>query len=146
MEQAARDMEALRADLSIHTVEGYAYRVDLRLRPYGTSGQLVYPLDALLQYYGRTAALWELQALLKARPVAGEGGNSVVEVAVQDTGIGIPADLQAKIFERFYQVDNSSTRHFGGVGIGLAVVKQIVRESDGICALVGLDNEAIRHG
>jgi [glutamine synthetase] adenylyltransferase / [glutamine synthetase]-adenylyl-L-tyrosine phosphorylase len=72
VEQAASDMEALRADLSVHTVEGYAYRVDLRLRPYGSSGQLVYPLDALVEYYGRTAALWELQALLKARPVAGD--------------------------------------------------------------------------
>ena len=72
VEQASRDMEALRADLSVHTAEGYAYRVDLRLRPYGSSGQLVYPLDALVEYYGRTAALWELQALLKARPVAGD--------------------------------------------------------------------------
>ncbi|HUJ73360.1 MAG TPA: hypothetical protein VL359_00820, partial [bacterium] len=72
VEQAARDMEALRADLSVHTVEGYAYRVDLRLRPYGSSGQLVYPLDSLVEYYRRTAALWELQALLKARPVAGD--------------------------------------------------------------------------
>ena len=70
--QAAGDMEALRADLSVHTVEGYAYRVDLRLRPYGSSGQLVFPLDSLVQYYGQTAALWELQALLKARPVAGD--------------------------------------------------------------------------
>jgi glutamate-ammonia-ligase adenylyltransferase len=72
VEQATRDMEALRADLSVHTVEGYAYRVDLRLRPYGSSGQLVYPLASLVEYYGRTAALWELQALLKARPVAGD--------------------------------------------------------------------------
>ena len=72
VEEAARDMEALRADLSVHTVEGYAYRVDLRLRPYGSSGQLVYPLDSLVEYYGKTAALWELQALLKARPVAGD--------------------------------------------------------------------------
>jgi glutamate-ammonia-ligase adenylyltransferase len=65
-------MEALRADLSSHTPEGYVYRVDLRLRPYGSAGQLVFSGDALLDYYARTAALWELQALLKARPVAGD--------------------------------------------------------------------------
>ncbi len=69
---AARLMETLRADLSSHTVEGYAYRVDLRLRPYGSSGQLVFSVDALSGYYLRSAALWETQALLKARPVAGD--------------------------------------------------------------------------
>jgi glutamate-ammonia-ligase adenylyltransferase len=72
VEPASRLMETLRADLSAHTTEGYAYRVDLRLRPYGTSGQLVVTLPALDEYYGRHAALWELQALLKARPVAGD--------------------------------------------------------------------------
>lgn len=71
---AARLMETLRADLSSHTMEGYAYRVDLRLRPYGSSGQLVFSMDALADYYARSAALWELQALLKARPVAGDAG------------------------------------------------------------------------
>jgi len=72
VEPASRLMEALRGDLSAHTTEGYAYRVDLRLRPYGTSGQLVFTLPALDEYYSRHAALWEVQALLKARPVAGD--------------------------------------------------------------------------
>jgi glutamate-ammonia-ligase adenylyltransferase len=65
-------METLGTDLSFHTTEGYAYRVDFRLRPYGSSGQLVFPLGALVEYYQRSAAPWELQALLKARPVAGD--------------------------------------------------------------------------
>jgi signal transduction histidine kinase len=72
---------------------------------------------------------------VKAQPVATEDGSMVVEIAVQDTGIGIPPELHAKIFERFYQVDNSTTRQFGGVGIGLAVVKQIV-EAHGSRVLV----------
>ncbi len=71
-EYASRLMEELREDLSAHTPEGYAYRVDLRLRPYGTSGQLVSAVEPLLEYYGSKAALWELQALIKARPVAGD--------------------------------------------------------------------------
>jgi signal transduction histidine kinase len=70
-----------------------------------------------------------------ARPVAAEDGSRLVEIAVQDTGIGIPAELHAKIFERFYQVDSSTTRQFGGVGIGLAAVKQIV-EAHGSRVLV----------
>jgi signal transduction histidine kinase len=67
------------------------------------------------------------RVMLKARPVTGEDGSVSVEIAIQDNGIGIPAEFHAKIFERFYQVDNSSTRRFGGMGIGLAVVRQIIQ-------------------
>ncbi len=70
--EASAYMEALRSDLSSRTPEGYVYRVDLRLRPYGSSGQLVSTASSLLDYYSRSAALWELQALLKARPIAGD--------------------------------------------------------------------------
>jgi [glutamine synthetase] adenylyltransferase / [glutamine synthetase]-adenylyl-L-tyrosine phosphorylase len=65
-------MEKLRALLSDHTDEGYVYRIDLRLRPYGRSGNIVYSRDALVGYYHHTASLWEVQALLKLRPVAGD--------------------------------------------------------------------------
>lgn len=65
-------MERLRGLLSDHTDEGYAYRIDLRLRPYGTSGAIVYSSAALLEYYLHTASQWEIQALLKLRPVAGD--------------------------------------------------------------------------
>jgi len=62
---------------------------------------------------------------VRARPVPGEGRPDV-EVAVADDGIGIPEAVQGRIFDRFYQVDGSLARQFGGVGIGLAVVKQIL--------------------
>ncbi len=71
-EICSRALRRIAADLAGHTAEGYAYRVDFRLRPYGSAGRLVYPLPALLEYYRRKAALWEVQALLKARPVAGD--------------------------------------------------------------------------
>ncbi|MBW2073830.1 MAG: glutamate-ammonia-ligase adenylyltransferase [Deltaproteobacteria bacterium] len=67
----ARVMESVRADLSMHTDEGYAYRVDLRLRPYGGAGELVPSVSALIDYYRNVASLWEIQAALKIRPVAG---------------------------------------------------------------------------
>jgi signal transduction histidine kinase len=63
---------------------------------------------------------------VSARAASGADGQPGVEIAVQDTGIGIPADQQERIFERFYQADSSLTRQYGGVGIGLAVVKQTI--------------------
>jgi len=48
-------------------------------------------------------------------------------VSVSDTGIGIPADAHDKIFTRFYQFDGSSTRKYGGTGIGLAIAQDIAR-------------------
>lgn len=50
-----------------------------------------------------------------------------VDVVVSDTGIGIPEDALDKVFTRFYQYDASTTRKYGGTGIGLSIVQDIVR-------------------
>jgi signal transduction histidine kinase len=52
--------------------------------------------------------------------------NGYVEVNLSDTGTGIPADKIHRIFDKFYQVDGSSTRSYGGTGLGLALVRQIM--------------------
>jgi signal transduction histidine kinase len=57
--------------------------------------------------------------------------KGMVEVCMSDTGIGIPKDKQEKIFERLYQVDSSITRRYGGTGMGLAIVKEIVEAHGG---------------
>ena len=54
-----------------------------------------------------------------------------VRVEVQDCGIGIPPDKHKRIFERFYQVDGTTTRRFGGAGLGLAICKQIIEAHHG---------------
>jgi len=59
--------------------------------------------------------------------VGQNGSADKLRVDVVDDGIGIPAEAIPRIFERFYQVDNSATRKFGGTGMGLALVQRLVQ-------------------
>jgi PAS domain S-box-containing protein len=58
--------------------------------------------------------------------ISAETAPDYVSLSVRDRGIGIPKDVHAKIFDRFYQVDASSTRRFGGAGLGLALAKELI--------------------
>ena len=54
-----------------------------------------------------------------------------VYLSVEDTGSGIPEELRERVFEPFFRVDKSRSRELGGVGLGLALVHEIVRVHDG---------------
>ena len=57
--------------------------------------------------------------------------NKHVYLSVEDTGSGIPKELRERVFEPFFRVDKSRSRELGGVGLGLAFVREIVRVHDG---------------
>ena len=64
--------------------------------------------------------------------------NKHVYVSVEDTGSGIPKELRERVFEPFFRVDKARSRELGGVGLGLAFVREIVRVHDGsICIKSG---------
>jgi len=65
-------------------------------------------------------------------------------LAVEDSGIGIPADQQALIFESFKQQDGQSTRQYGGTGLGLAITKRLVEMMNGQISLESIPGKGSR--
>ncbi len=87
----------------------------------------------------------------------GHGDALTVDFAVRDTGIGIPENEQARIFEAFAQVNNSTTREFSGTGLGLAISQRLALalggtikvesvEGDGSCFTLSLPVERVGNG
>ncbi|MGI8671528.1 MAG: response regulator [Luteitalea sp.] len=70
------------------------------------------------------------------------GAPATVTVSVTDTGIGVPSDKQAAVFQMFTQADASTTRRFGGTGLGLAIAKRLVERMGG---RIGVSSEST-HG
>lgn len=128
--------------LLLHQVVAYA--VDIYRRASERAGiQLLFDVAdhaARIEGDEEHLRLVFLQLLDNAIKFSPDGGDVVVRVwsdeeqvyaSVQDHGIGIAPEHIGRIFERFYQVDGSTTRRYGGVGIGLAVVWEIVEMHGG---------------
>lgn len=78
------------------------------------------------------------QIRIEGRLVSADGGTAMIEFAVSDTGIGIPADKQDLLFKPFSQADSSSTREFAGTGLGLSLVSNLAALMKGE---VGVESE-----
>ena len=100
--------------LSAPTAEGVAYQLDMRLRPSGRSGPLVSSLEAFRRYHETSSQLWERQALIRARFVAG------------DARLGAEAEA---IAERFAYQDNFSDEDLGEIDrLRMRMERELARE------------------
>lgn len=96
------------------------------------------PSTVLGDRYRLDQMLWNLlDNALRYTPPGGQVSLSlrnhgdIAELTVADTGIGIPAELLPRVFERFYRVDRTRSREQGGAGLGLAIVKQVAEAHGG---------------
>src|SRR5262249_57804217 len=69
------------------------------------------------------------------------GGQTQVTLAVRDTGIGLDAEQQARLFQPFSQADSSTTRRYGGTGLGLSIVRRLAQSMGGDVAVDSVPGE-----
>jgi glutamate-ammonia-ligase adenylyltransferase len=112
------------------TPEGFLYRVDMRLRPWGRDGFLVTTLNGYLQYIQQHARLWEKQALLKARSVAGDLalGKKLLALVEPYIFCHAPEEVRASVFsmkQRTEQVLQQKGRDWGEVKLGEGSIRDV---------------------
>ncbi len=117
--------------LSTHTPEGFCYRVDLRLRPEGTHGELCISLEGARHYYEKRARDWELQMLIKARAMAGDLalGEALLEfvepltyaTTLDFSAIETMSETRARLNEKLNNSKRGGAVHKAGGGSGIDI-------------------------
>jgi [glutamine synthetase] adenylyltransferase / [glutamine synthetase]-adenylyl-L-tyrosine phosphorylase len=116
--------------ISIPSPEGFLYRVDLRLRPWGNDGPLISELPAYGQYIETSARLWEKQALLKVRPIAGDLSlGEEFRREIEPRIYRVPAEqVRASILAMKQKTEEflrQSGREWGEVKLGVGSIRDI---------------------
>jgi signal transduction histidine kinase/ActR/RegA family two-component response regulator len=70
-----------------------------------------------------------------------EGSDTGVRLTVEDTGVGVPEDRLAHLFDKFTQLDGATTRRFGGAGLGLAICQALTEKMGGVIAVESVPGE-----
>lgn len=149
----AKKLELEMIDFNLRTtVEDVAYTVAQRAQSKGLEMACLIHPDLKSDLRGDPARLRQIlinlvgnaikftsqgEIVIRAEPVSETGTIATVRFSVQDTGIGIPEERRAAIFERFTQADSSTTRRYGGTGLGLTISKQLV---DAMGGQIGLES------
>jgi glutamate-ammonia-ligase adenylyltransferase len=120
-EAYTRTAQRLLRMLISHTRDGIAYSVDTRLRPEGTKGPLVSSVESFRNYYTKAAAFWEFQALLKARPVAGDKQTGVLfmKMAAETLAARGPEVRAADILQMRERIQRELSKESEGYDIKL---------------------------
>lgn len=116
--------------LASTTSRGFLYRVDMRLRPWGNDGPLVSTYEGYMNYLKSTARLWEKQALLKVRPVAGELSlGEEIREAAEPLIINLPPhELRSGVFAMKQKTEeylSEKGRDWGEVKLGVGSIRDV---------------------
>jgi signal transduction histidine kinase/FixJ family two-component response regulator len=124
--EIARNLEAAHAAVAA----GKRLRLELELTPAGAGmrrgdhARLLQILNNLVSNAVKFTARGEVRVLIDGEGPEGAHG---LRITVADTGIGIPAEKLPQLFQKFMQVDASTTRQFGGTGLGLAICRELAQ-------------------
>jgi CheY-like chemotaxis protein len=105
------------------------YSMDIPRRLIGDSGRIRQVLTNLVG--NAIKFTHEGTVIVTAECLEIRDGQAAIRLSVQDSGIGIPAEKLAHVFEKFTQADTSTTRQYGGTGLGLAISNSLVELMDG---------------
>ncbi len=131
VEDVLDQVAVLADDKGLELVARYVPGTPVRVR--GDHGRI---RQILLNLVGNALKFTEAgHVLVTVEHRTRDEGSPLFTCSVEDTGIGIPADQQAAVFEHFQQVDMSTTRTQGGTGLGLAIVRELVTLMEGTVEL-----------
>jgi len=112
--------------------KGLRWLVDVEPMPGPLLGDETRLTQALLNYAANAIKFTERGTItLRLRKVEDSADDVLVRFEVEDTGIGIAPDAQARLFDAFEQADSSTTRRYGGTGLGLAITRQLAMLAGG---------------